>query len=78
VSELKQRDGKTIFVFGAADFASTLIRDGLVDEYRLGINPVLLGAGVPFFKRGAPRMNLKLEKAIPFESGLVVLHYVPK
>lgn len=52
VTRLKEQPGKDIFVFGSADLSATLIEHGLVDEYRIGINPILLGAGTPFFKIG--------------------------
>jgi len=78
VSKLKQQPGGDIFVFGSADFAATLMEHGLVDEYRFGINPVLLGSGVPFFKGSAERRNLKLIEAKPLSSGLVILHYRPE
>jgi dihydrofolate reductase len=78
VSKLKQRPGGDIFVFGSADFSATLIEHGLVDEYRFGINPVLLGSGVPFFKGGAATRNLALIEARPLNSGLVILHYRPE
>jgi dihydrofolate reductase len=78
VSKLKAQPGGDIFVFGSADFSATLIEHGLVDEYRFGINPVLLGSGVPFFKGSAEKRNLKLVEAKPFTSGLVILHYKPE
>lgn len=78
VERLKQRDGGTIFIFGSADFAAGLIDKGLVDEYRLGINPVLLGKGVPLFKPGLKRTKLKLTHARPLNSGVVILHYQPQ
>ncbi|NRQ18862.1 dihydrofolate reductase family protein [Ensifer sesbaniae] len=78
VERLKQLDGGTIFVFGSADFAAGLIEKGLVDEYRLGINPVLLGSGVPLFKPGLKRTKLKLTDTRPLKSGLVILHYQPE
>jgi dihydrofolate reductase len=53
VSRLKQQPGKDIFLYGSADFASTLMQHGLIDEYRLGVNPVVLGGGTPLFK-GSP------------------------
>jgi dihydrofolate reductase len=77
VAKLKEQPGGDIFVFGSADFTSTLINCDLIDEYRFGINPVLLGSGVPFFKGGAEKQNLKLVEAKPFNSGLVILHYTP-
>ncbi|MGT2444259.1 dihydrofolate reductase family protein [Ensifer adhaerens] len=78
VERLKALDGGTIFVFGSADFASELIEKGLVDEYRLGINPVLLGEGVPLFKPGLKRTKLKLAHTRPLTSGVVILHYQPE
>jgi dihydrofolate reductase len=78
VSRLKQSAGGDIFCFGSADFAATLINEGLVDEYRLGINPVLLGSGVPFFKGSDRRRKLKLIDTRPLKSGLVILHYQPE
>jgi dihydrofolate reductase len=73
VTRIKAKPGTDIFVFGSADFTQTLIREGLIDEYRIGINPVILGKGVPFFKGG----ELKLTEAKPLGSGVVILHYVP-
>jgi dihydrofolate reductase len=78
VSKLKQRPGGDIFVFGSADFSATLTEHGLVDEYHIGINPVLLGSGVPFFKGSHQQRNLMLLEAKPFSSGLVILHYKPE
>jgi dihydrofolate reductase len=77
VSRLKQGPGGEIFCFGSADFASTLINEDLVDEYRIGINPVLLGSGVPFFKGSDSRHSLKLVDTKPLKSGVVILHYQP-
>jgi dihydrofolate reductase len=78
INHLKQQPGGDIFCFGSADFASTLINEGLVDEYRIGINPVLLGNGVPFFKGGPSRRKLKLVDSKLLKSGLVILHYQPE
>ncbi|WP_043622980.1 dihydrofolate reductase family protein [Ensifer sp. ZNC0028] len=78
VERLKRLEGGTIFIFGSADFASELVEKGLVDEYRLGINPVLLGEGVPLFKPGLKRTKLKLTHTRPLTSGVVILHYQPE
>jgi dihydrofolate reductase len=77
VAKLKKAPGNDIFVFGSADLSATLIEEGLVDEYRLGINPVVLGEGVPFFKAGMKRVNLRLLETRPLKSGVVILHYAP-
>lgn len=77
INRIKARPGPDIFVFGSADFTHTLTREGLIDEYRIAINPVILGKGVPFFKGGEPEHKLKLIEAKPLKSGVVILHYVP-
>jgi dihydrofolate reductase len=80
IERLKALDGGTIFIFifGSADFAAGLVEKGLVDEYRLGINPVLLGKGVPLFKSVPKRTTLKLTHTRPLKSGVVILHYQPQ
>jgi len=78
VARLKQQNGGDIFVFGSADLAATLVRHGLVDEYRFGFNPVLLGSGTPLFKGGFDRISLNLVRAMPLKSGVVIMHYEPK
>ncbi|OCP35084.1 dihydrofolate reductase family protein [Ensifer sp. LC163] len=78
VERLKAQEGGTIFIFGSADFAAELVEKGLVDEYRLGINPVLLGGGVPLFKPLSKRTSLRLTHTRPLKSGVVILHYQPQ
>ena len=51
---------------------------GLIDEYHLGINPVVLGDGVPLFKCGFDRKPLKHLETRTLKSGLVILHYAPE
>ena len=77
VERLKERGGGSIFIFGSADFAATLTARGLVDEYRLGINPVLLGKGTPLFQDIPERTKLDLTQVRPLKSGVVILHYRP-
>jgi len=62
-------------LFGGADIASTLIRLGLVDEYRLFVHPVVLGGGTPLFPALEHRAGLKLVAARTFDSAVVHLHY---
>jgi dihydrofolate reductase len=77
VPQLKQQPGKDLFIFGSANLSSTLMRHGLIDEYRLGLNPLILGGGNPLFKPNPDRMKLKLLEAQPLKSGLVILRYEP-
>lgn len=50
VKRLKQQPGKDLALFGSATLASTLMRLGLIDEYRLLVSPVVLGSGTPMFR----------------------------
>jgi len=77
VERLKRLEGGTIFIFGSANFAATLTARGLVDEYRLGINPVLLGKGTPLFQGIPERTKLRLTHVRPLKSGVTIVHYQP-
>lgn len=76
-ARLKRETDKDIFIFGSADLASHLGAAGLIDEYRIGICPVLLGNGTPLFKPGATQ-KLRLLDATAYGTGIVVNRYVPK
>jgi dihydrofolate reductase len=75
VSNLKKRSGKDLVVLGSATVASSLLQAGLVDEYRVILQPVLLGRGNSLFKDITERIQLKLMSAKPFGSGVVLLSY---
>ncbi len=77
VAKLRQQPGKDLFIFGSADLASTLARSGLIDEYRLIVNPVVLGRGMPMFKGIDDRLDLKLLRTKTFRNGNVLLYYEP-
>jgi dihydrofolate reductase len=75
VARLKQERGKDLFIFGSANLTGSLTSHGLVDEYRIGLNPLVLGGGTPMFKPSDQRMRLKLLEARPLQSGVVLLRY---
>jgi dihydrofolate reductase len=77
IATLKKQPGKDIALIGSSNLASTFIRLGLIDEYRIFVNPVVLGRGGPMFKDVKEKLNLKLTKAQPFKSGNVLLFYRP-
>jgi len=78
VSALR-RDGKGVAVLmGSANLAGTLIDSGLVDEYRFAVNPVLLGGGVPVSAAGLSTVELDLDDARIFGSGLVEMRCTPR
>src|SRR6202167_13331 len=75
ISRLKQLPGKDMVVLGSASLASFLLQRGLIDEYRIILNPVLLGSGRPLFQDVKQRLRLKLSRTKLFGSGVVVLYY---
>ena len=74
VARLKAEPGQDLAV-GGAGLASTLIELGLVDEYRLFVNPVILGAGTPFFPALERRISLELVETRTFGSRVVYVRY---
>jgi dihydrofolate reductase len=60
---------------GGPTLASEFIRRGLVDEYRLVVHPVILGAGTPFFPKLETPMGLRLTETRRFNSGATYLGY---
>ena len=75
VSKLKQQPGKDLVIFGSPGLAQTFMRLDLIDEYRLTVNPVVLGIGKPLFKDIRDRINLKLLETKTLLSGVTGLHY---
>jgi dihydrofolate reductase len=77
VSKLKQLPGKDIAIFGSSDLAVTLLDLGLIDEFRIMVNPVVLGEGKPILQGIKSKLELKLLKTRTFKSGNVLLYYEP-
>ncbi len=77
IQKLKQQPGKDLVLFGGAGIASTFIKLGLIDEYRIIVNPVVLGRGNPLFNGLKDKFNLKLLKTKTYSSGNVILYYQP-
>ncbi len=75
VRGLKAETGKDIYVFGSADLLASLLQAGLVDEYRLCVVPVVLGAGTPLFKPQHDAVRMHLVSARPLKTGGVILTY---
>lgn len=78
ISKLKQQPGKDLIIFGSSDLAATFIQHGLLDEFRIMVNPVVLGSGIPLFKGVYQPLKLKLLKTRTFSSGNVLLYYQPQ
>jgi dihydrofolate reductase len=78
IKKLKNQTGKDIMAYGGATFVSALIKNGLIDEYHLFINPTAIGNGMAIFKELNVKQNLALVNSRSFECGIVVLNYEPK
>jgi dihydrofolate reductase len=75
VKALKQQAGKEIIIFGSPSASHTLMQYGLIDEFWLFVNPILLGQGIPLFKNIQQTTGLKLMTTATFDSGVVCLQY---
>jgi dihydrofolate reductase len=75
IAKLKEQPGKDLVVFGSPGFAKTLMQLNLIDEYRLTINPIILGDGKPLFPTSFDMTRLRLLEARTFTAGVVALHY---
>ena len=75
---LKQQPGRDLVLIGSASLARTFIRLGLIDEYRLNLNPVVLGGGTPLFPDAADMRQLELVASRTFSSGVVGLQYAAR
>lgn len=78
LTKLKQEPGKDIAIFGSSELTVSLMKMGLVDELRIMVNPLILGAGKSLFTTAAERIPLKLVRTRTFESGNVLLYYEPQ
>jgi dihydrofolate reductase len=74
VQTLKKQPGQEIVIFGSPSAVHELMKDDLIDDYWLLINPIVLQDGIPLFKQ-MKRTDLKLVHSKTFASGVVCLHY---
>lgn len=75
--KLKNLPGKDIVIFGSGTIVQAFANLGLIDEYRLLVNPVILGKGKPMFK-DVKKFDLKLQSVRNFKNGNVLLTYQVK
>jgi dihydrofolate reductase len=77
IAKLRRQHGKDMVIWGSISLAQSLIKEGLIDEYRLVICPVVLGKGRPLFLDEVDSFGLKLLQAKTFDLGTVQLKYKP-
>ena len=77
INQLKNKQGKGIMVYGGASFVSALIKNNLIDQYHLFINPVAIGSGMSIFGELADKRNMIQVHTEVFSCGIVVHQYQP-
>jgi dihydrofolate reductase len=77
IAAIKEQPGPDVVAWGGAEFAGALTAADLIDEYRLLIQPLVLGRGQSLFGRLPESRRLNLVEAAPFPSGIVVHIYRP-
>jgi dihydrofolate reductase len=77
VRNLKQLPGQDLLLAGSAQLFDLLMRENLIDVYRLMVHPVVLGEGLRLFSEANARRTLELADTTVFGTGVVVLEYRP-
>ena len=75
INNLKQQAGKNILIFGSPGASQSLLNQGLIDEFWLFVNPIILGKGRPLFEDITNTTKLKLVESKTFQCGVIALHY---
>jgi len=74
-SRLKTQDGGPIWLFGGGRLATSLSDAGLIDEYLIAVQPIILGDGIPLWPTPHERADLELVCARPWPEGIAELRY---
>jgi len=77
VNALKQQPGANILCIGGVGFASSLVAEGLVDEFQFFVNPTAVGGGRSVFHDQRKGCKLRLLDSKAYECGVVVTRYAP-
>jgi dihydrofolate reductase len=77
VTTLKKQNGKDMIAYGGGKFVSSLIKEKLIDELHLFVNPAIIGKGMTIFQDVTEKQNLRLISSKQFECGIMVLTYQP-
>ncbi len=75
IKKLKNTEGKSIAILGSNKLLVSLTKLGLIDEFRIMINPVVINKGAKLFEGLEEKLNLKLTKTREFKNGNILLYY---
>jgi dihydrofolate reductase len=78
IKKRKQTSKKDMTLLGSGTVLSQFAEHGLIDEYQIMVDPVVIAAGTIVFKGITHQLDLELTKTRTFKSGVVLLCYVPK
>lgn len=77
IRKLKKTAGKDLMIFGSGTLVSQLTQKGLIDEYQMVLQPIVLGQGRTMFEDVKKELDLKLVRTRTFKNGFVFLCYEP-
>ena len=77
IRKMKKEPGEGMAILGSGSIVSQLAQEGLIDEYQIVVNPIVLGKGKTLFDGIKESLNLKLIKSRTFRNGSVFLCYEP-
>ncbi len=77
IQKRKQEKGSDMTILGSGSIVTLCAEHGLIDEYQIMVDPVIIGKGTPMFKGLKHKQNLKLVKTKTFKTGVVLLCYQP-
>lgn len=77
IRKMKQAPGEDMVILGSGSIVSQLAQEGLIDEYQIVVNPIVLGKGRTMFDGVEGKLRLKLTKTWAFRNGNVLLCYEP-
>lgn len=78
ITRIKQESGKNLWLLGSPRAAQTFMQLGLIDEYRINVNPVILGSGRPLFGNLGKQLHLNLVESRMLKGGVAALRYEPE
>lgn len=77
MKRMKEMPGKDMTLLGSGSIVAQFAEAGLIDEFQIMVDPVVLGNGTSIFKGVKHKLDLKLTATKMFKSGVVLLCYEP-
>lgn len=77
IGKLKEEPGEDMIILGSGSIVSQLAQAGLIDEYQIVVNPIVLGRGKTMFEGIEEKLTLRLTKTRTFNNGNILLCYEP-